>query len=511
MRRGRGVITHIALVVSMAAGVLGAASVPAFAAPAGAGGGGAPGEVRAWLTTGDERNLLSDRSDLVGTPDPALPTIAVDPGRRYQTVAGFGASITGSSAHLLTRTPRRDAIMQELFGSDGGGLGLGYLRQPMGASDFVAGPHHTYDDMPAGETDYAMKHFSIDRDRAEILPLLRQARRLNPRLKIMASPWSPPAWMKTNESLIGGRLKDDDRVYRAYARYFREFVRAYAREGVPIDLVTLQNEPQNRTPSGYPGMDMRADEQIRLIKAVGPALAGAAADQPARTRILGFDHNWSLHPNDGGPPDDPADPEYAASLLADPEARSHLAGTAYHCYFGDPERQTVLHDAHPDKDVYLTECSPSRSQDPATTFADTLHWHTRQLTVWGMRHWSRSVIAWNLALDPAGGPHNGGCDTCFGVVSIDPVTGAFTRTANYYSLGHASRFVRPGAARIESTATAGSVATVAFANPGGSIVVIAVNDDWGTGTQRFGVRVGGHAFSYALPAGAVATFTLPAE
>jgi glucosylceramidase len=299
--------------------VLVLAAALACAAPSFAHG---PG-VRAWLTTGDRASLLAEQpADALGAPDPSAPTIAVDPARSYQRIEGLGASITDSSAHLLARSPDRGAIMRSLF-DPRGGLGLSYLRQPMGASDFVAGPHYTYDDVPAGQTDFRLKHFSIAHDRAEILPLLRQALRLNPNLKVMATPWSPPAWMKTNDSLVGGRFKDDPRVYDAYARYFVRFVQEYRRAGVPIDAVTLQNEPQNRNPSAYPGMDLRDDEEARLVVAVGRAFERAHI----HTKILGYDHNWALHDNDGGPPDDPANPDYAASLLANPAARHYLAGT----------------------------------------------------------------------------------------------------------------------------------------------------------------------------------------
>ena len=459
---------------------------------------------RAWLTTGDRTSLLAEQPpQALGAPDPAAPTIAVDPSRAYQRMEGFGASITDSSAHLLARSPDRDAIMRDLF-DPRRGLGLSYLRQPMGASDFVAGEHYTYDDVAPGQTDFRLKHFSIAHDRTEILPLLRQALRLNPGLKVMATPWSPPAWMKTNDSLVGGRFKDDPRVYDAYARYFVRFVQEYRRAGVPIDAVTLQNEPQNRNPSGYPGMDLRDDEEARLVVAVGRAFQRARI----HTKILGYDHNWSLHPNDVGPPDDPANAEYAASLLSNPAASRYLAGTAFHCYSGDPDRQSVLHDAFPQKDVYFTECSGSESGDPATTFPDTLHWHTRFLTVGAVRNWAKTVITWNLALDPSGGPHNGGCGTCFGVVTVDPATGHATPTADYYVLGHVTRFIRPGAVRVDST-LAGNAWNVAFRNPDGSIVLVVVNDDWGTTTQRFDVSAGGTAFSYDLPAGAVATFVLP--
>jgi glucosylceramidase len=460
--------------------------------------------VRAWLTTGDRTSLLAEQPpQALGAPDPSAPTIDVDPTRAYQRIDGLGASITDSSAHLLARSPDRDAIMRDLF-DPRGGLGLSYLRQPMGASDFVVGRHYTYDDVPAGHTDFSLKHFSIGHDRAEILPLLRQAIRLNPNLKIMATPWSPPAWMKTNDSLVGGRFKDDPRVYDAYARYFVRFIQEYRRAGVPIDAVTLQNEPQNRAPSGYPGMDLRDEEEARLVVAVGRAFQRAGI----RTKILGYDHNWSLHPNDVGPPDDPANADYARSLLDNAAARRYLAGTAFHCYFGDPDRQSRLHDLYPDKDVYFTECSGSQSGNPATTFPDTLHWHTRFLTVGTIRNWAKTVITWNLALDPSGGPHNGGCDTCFGVVTIDPATGHATPTADYYVFGHVTRFIRPGAVRVDST-VAGNAWNVAFRNPDGSIVLVAVNDDWGTTTQRFNVKLGATAFSYDLPAGAVATFVLP--
>ena len=455
----------------------------------------------AWMTTGDRANLLTEQpSSAFGAPVDGAPTITVDQSQAYQRMEGVGASITDSSAHLLAESPQRDAIMRDLFDPQDG-IGLSYLRQPMGASDFVAGPHYTYDDLPAGQTDFGMRQFSVAHDRAQILPLLRQALALNPNLKLMGTPWSPPAWMKTNGSLVGGRFIDQQRYYDAYSRYFVKFVKAYKSAGVPVDALTLQNEPQNRNPSGYPGMDFRDTEEAKLVETLGPQLRNAGL----KTKILGYDHNWSLHPNDIGPPDDPANPDYAKSLLSDPGANKYLAGTAFHCYSGDPESQTTLHDLFPAKDIYFTECSGIVSGNPATTFPDTLHWHTRYLTVGAVRNWAKTVITWNMALDPSGGPHNGGCDTCTGVVTIDPATGQATKEADYYVLGHYSKFVKPGAVRIGSTVD-GNIWDVAFRNPDGSIIVIAVNDDWGTGSQRFNLQSGGNEFSYDLPAGAVVTF-----
>ena len=264
-------------VLVLAIGVALAAAAPATAA--------GPPAAHVWQTTPDGAMKMSDRGSVRFRPgDSGALTISVDPSRRYQRMEGFGASITDSSAHLLARLNRRSrtATMRSLFRTNG----LSFLRQPMGASDFVAGDHYTYDDLPAGQTDYRMRRFSIAHDRAEILPLLRQALALNPQIKVIGSPWSPPAWMKTNQSLIGGRLIDEPRIYEAYARYFVKFVQAYERAGVPIYALTVQNEPQNRNPDGYPGMDMPVAQQAKLIEALGPALRRARLN----TKILGYDH-----------------------------------------------------------------------------------------------------------------------------------------------------------------------------------------------------------------------------
>src|SRR4051794_6439525 len=238
-------------------------------------------------------------------------TITVDPSHRYQRMDGFGASITDSSASVLMELDRttRAATMKDLFVTDG----LSFLRQPIGSSDFVDGPHYTFDDMPAGETDYDLSNFSIRHDKARILPLLRRALALNPHIKVLGTPWSPPAWMKTNDSLIGGRLIDSPRVYRAYAHYLVKFVRAYQAAGVPIWGLTIQNEPQNRKPTNYPGTDLPTRQAIRVIDRLGPALRAAGL----HTKILGYDHNWSEHPNDvaNTPPGRDPETEYPTLLL----------------------------------------------------------------------------------------------------------------------------------------------------------------------------------------------------
>ncbi|MEW1691289.1 glycoside hydrolase family 30 protein [Streptomyces sp. NPDC091265] len=225
---------------------------------------------------------------------PADTTVHVDPALTFQKLTGFGASLTDSSAAVLYRLDekQREALMEELF-SPQDGNGLSMLRQPIGASDFATSLY-SFDDVPAGRTDYGLKHFSVGHDTKQILPLLRQAKALNPRLKVIASPWSPPAWMKTGGSMIDGKLIDDPRIYDAYARYLVKFVKAYAAHGVPVDYLTVQNEPQALLRADYPGTDLPVAQQAAVIERLGPALRKAGL----RTKILGFDQNWAEHPFD---------------------------------------------------------------------------------------------------------------------------------------------------------------------------------------------------------------------
>jgi len=462
-----------------------------------------------WLTTPDGTNRFADKGTIAfGTAPATAPTVVVDPTLTYQTMQGFGAAITDSSAAVLSQLSpaTRTATMQSLFNPVTGD-GLDYLRQPVGGSDFVATAAYTYDDLPAGQTDYAQRSFSIAHDQAQILPLLRQAKAINPRLQIIATPWSPPAWMKTGGSLTGGRLIDDPRIYHAYALYLLKFVEAYQANGVPVDTITVQNEPQNRTPSGYPGTDMPSWQEEKVIEDLGPMLREAHL----RTQILAYDHNWTEHPNDvaATPPDETADINaYPQNVLNSPAAK-WVSGVAFHCYSGDPGAMTAFHNQFPDKAIYFTECSGSQSSDPANTFSDTLKWHTRNLTIGATRNWAETVINWNLALDPSGGPHVGGCGTCTGVVTVGPGD-TVTDNAEYYTLGHLARFVKPGAVRIASTSFGttgwnGQVMDVAFQNPDGSTVLVAHNEN--DNPQTFAVQEGDQRFTYTLPGGALATFT----
>ena len=502
-------MARIRIVMASLSAAAAAASVTTLAVGASASASPAPVTAHVWVTTPDGTDRLTALAPATfGSAMPSAPTIVVDPTLTYQRMQGFGGAITDSSATVLYRlSPAvRAATMRSLFDPVTGD-GLDYLRQPIGASDFVATADYTYDDLPAGQTDFAQQHFSVAHDQAQILPLLRQAEALNPHLQIIASPWSPPAWMKTNGSLIGGRLIDDPRIYRSYALYLLKFVQAYKANGVHVDAITVQNEPQNRTPSGYPGTDMPSAQEEKVISDLGPMLRAAGL----RTQIFAYDHNWTEHPNDvaATPPDETADINaYPQNVLNSPAAK-YVAGVAYHCYFGDPSAMTTLHDQFPDAAIYFTECSGSQSADPANTFSDTLKWHARNLIIGSPRNWAETVINWNLALDPSGGPHVGGCATCTPIVTVGPGD-TVTRNAEYYTLGHLARFVRPGAVRIASTSFGttgwnGQVMDVAFRNPDGSTVLVAHNENDNPST--FGVKEGDQAFSYTLPGGALATFT----
>ncbi|MFI7601957.1 discoidin domain-containing protein [Actinoplanes sp. NPDC049681] len=470
-------------------------------------------QARVWVTTPDRAEQLHERAPVSFTRGGSdLTTITIDPGTTYQRMDGFGASLTDAAASVLYRLDpaARDAAMRSLF-DPRQGIGVSFLRQPVGSSDFTAASsHYSYDDVPAGQTDFPLAHFSIAHDEAQILPLLRRARQLNPGLTVMGTPWSPPGWMKTSDSLMGGHLKDDPRIYDAYARYLVKYVQAYAKAGVPIDYLTVQNEPQNRHDGGYPGAAVPVPQEAQVIEALGPLLRKVSP----RTKILGYDHNWTTHPGDVAttPPGEDPETDYPYRLLASP-AGKWLAGTAYHCYSGDPSAQTALHEAYPGKGIWFTECSGSHGpQDtPEQIFRGTLTWHARTLAIGTTRNWAKSVVNWNIALDHTGGPHLGGCGTCTGLLTLH-ADGSVTRDAEYYTIGHLAKFVRPGAVRIASTSFGttgwnGQIMDVAFRNPDGSTALIVHNEN--DAPRSFAVAVGDHTFEYELPGGALATFTWP--
>jgi len=437
--------------------------------------------VRAYLTTADQQQLLSPSTV---TKPAAGPVIRIDPRRQHQRMAGFGAAISEGSAWLMRHgmsEAQREALMRELFTRDGNGLGFDLTRLTIGASDFSR-QHYSLDDMPPGQTDPELKHFSLDREREDVIPAAKQALALNPQLQVMASPWSAPGWMKTTDSLVQGQLRPE--FYGAFANYMVRYVQEMQAEGVPIFALTLQNEPHFE-PGDYPGMRMPPATRAAVVgRHLGPLLKAKGL----KTQILEWDHNW----------DEPWSP---MAMLADATARQYVSGVAWHCYAGDVSAQSQVARHFPELDVWFTECSGGEWKPQ---WAETLPWITRNLVIGSTRHGARGVLMWNLALDPHHGPHLGGCRDCRGVVTIDPKTGGVTRNIEYYAFGHASRFVRQGARRVDSEGGEQGLDHVAFTNPDGGTVLIVSNS--APQARRFTVQAPGRRFGYELPASGVVSF-----
>ena len=439
--------------------------------------------VSVWLTTDDQHQLLQAQAPVSFAPgSPGTNCVLVDESQTYQQVEGFGAAFTDTTGYTLNELARpaaRTNALRDLFSRQNGGIGLSFMRIPMGASD-LARFLYSYDDLPSGQTDPALALFSIAHDQVDIIPLIQQARQLNPQLKLMANPWSPPGWMKSSGSMIGGSLLPS--TYGPFANYFVRFIQAYQAEGLPIDYISLQNEPLY-VPGDYPGMDMDAATQTAVLRDyVLPALA---ANQLS-TRVLVYDHNW-----------DRAD--YPDSVLSDPTilASAQVAGSAWHGYGGTPGVMLSLAAKYPLKGNYQTEHSGG------TWVGDQVRTDFEEI-IQAMRSWARSFVKWNLAGDQNDGPHNGGCGTCTPLVVVNSSSGSTSYSVDYYTLGHFSKFVLPGAYRIYS-ANASGIVSAAFLNPDGSKALVAFNDT--AASNGFQVQWGGQAFTYALPAYSGATFT----
>jgi O-glycosyl hydrolase len=562
--------------------------------------------VQKWLTTSDLSQHLTQQPNLGFSASSGSGTISVDNTQTFQSVVGFGAAMTDTSAWLLSDKLSGTAhtnLMNALF-SPSQGIGMSWVRIPMGSSDFSATAQpYSYDDnlsVSTGTTvgvgsgrclddtgnpangvqvyiwdctsgnanqqftytsaselqiagkcldangqgtspgtkvilwtcngqnnqkwtlhingtitgvqsglcldvsgaatgngslvqlwtcnggtnqewtrpDPALANFSIAHDLGYIIPDLKQALALNPGLKFMANPWSPPGWMKANGQMNNtnhtGTLLPSS--YGPLAQYFVKFLQGYAAQGVPIYAITPQNEPTY--PSAYPGMEFSEQNEASFVaNNLSPALAQANLS-PA---ILGTDFNTNVLTS------------YAEPLMQDAGASKYLAGTAWHCYAGGLSAIGTMQAAFPTKDNYETECSDGIDpQNAIETFIQST------------RNWARTATMWNIAEDQNNGPViPGGCGACTPLVTIDQNTGNVTYDAGYYSVGHFSKFVMPGAKRVASTTTA-NLDDVAFVNPNGSLVLIV--DNTSSSTQSFSTSWAGQQFSDSLPSHGIATY-----
>ena len=439
-------------------------------------------EVDFYLTTGDQSQKFKKQTGLLafGTLNNTYPSIEISTIETYQTVEGFGFTLTGGSADVINslNNSKKQELLQKLFGSNEDGIGISYLRISVGASDLDASAF-TYNDLPEGQTDEDLSDFSLEPNMDNVIPLLQEILKINPDLGIMATPWSPPVWMKDNDSTIGGNLQPE--YYDVYADYLVKYIQEMKKQGIPIHALTPQNEPLHA--GNNPSMHMTATEQADFIKnALGPAFKKAGIE----TKIIIYDHNAD-------------NPGYPISILNDPEARQYIAGSAFHLYAGDISALSTVHDAYPNKDIYFTEQYTSSQGD----FGGDLKWHLRNVIIGSMRNWSKTALEWNLANNSSFGPHTeGGCTTCKGAVTISS-SSSYTENVGFYIVAHASKFVSPGSVRISSNII-GDLYNVAFRTPSGDKVLIVLNN--GNSSQPFNIEFKGEWITSSLNPGAVGTY-----
>ena len=445
------------------------------------------GDVQLWLTNADKSALFElqkpylDLSKAKGQKSANEPTIEINDHKKFQNIEGFGFALSGGSAQHLAHmdAAKRAVLLRELFGTDGKNIGISYLRISIGSSDL--NDHvYSYDDVPAGQSDPELSKFSLDPDRAELIPILKEILAINPKIEILGSPWSAPAWMKTNDNSKGGKLKQES--FGTYAKYFVKYIQGMNAEGIKIAAITIQNEPLND--KNTPSMLMPAEEEARFIKDyLGPAFREARI----RTKIILYDHNCNV-------------PDYAISILKDPLAYRYVDGSGFHLYEGQIEAMSLVHDAFPHKNLYFTEYM---AVEPTESARISIAKPVEGTFIGALQNWSRNVLLWNLAANSKFEPHtdNGGCPICQGAVTIDG--DEVTRNLAYYAVAHFSKFVRPGSVRIGSSSTA-TLPNVAFKASGGKTVLIVAND--GKAEQGFDIRYHGKSFKTTLKEGSVGTY-----
>jgi len=439
-------------------------------------------DVDFWLTKRDQTVNLQKQSGILGfgTTVNMYSNIEVDESTVYQTIDGFGYTLTGGSAQVINQLipSVKQELLQELFGSKSNSISISYLRISIGASDLNPAPF-TYNDMPTGQTDVNLTNFSLAPDMTDLIPLLKEILIINPSIKLLGSPWSAPVWMKDNNSFIGGSLQSQ--YYSVYAQYFVKYIQKMKAEGINIDAITPQNEPLHG--GNNPSMLMTAAQQADFIKNhLGPAFQSVNIS----TKIIIYDHNCDR-------------PDYPLSVLNDPAAYPFIDGSAFHLYGGDISALSTVHTAYPNKNVYFTEQYTSSTGD----FGGDLKWHLKNVIIGSMRNWSKNALEWNLANNASFGPHTpGGCNTCKGAITVLS-SDVFTRNVGYYIIAHASKFTPPGSVRIYSSSVA-SLNNVAFKTPVGKKVLIVEND--GNSNEIFNIKYNGKWVTTSLESGSVGTY-----
>jgi glucosylceramidase len=469
----------------------------------------APNQIEGWVTNPDRSSLFQKQPEAIvfrSSNGARGPAIVIDPARQMQSLDGFGFALTGGSAELLTKMSKeaRARTLRQLFAPDGNGLGVSYLRVSIGSSDLNS-LVFSYDDLAQGETDPGLTKFDLGQDKRDVIPVLQEILKISPNVKILGSPWSAPAWMKTNNDVRGGALKEE--CYPAYALYLVKYVQEMKREGIAIEAITIQNEPLNSR--NTPSMQWMVNQQLVFLRDhLYPAFTKAGL----KTKVLLFDHNTDRI-------------DYPLALLTDPVISQFVDGSAFHNYGGEMGNMSKVHLARPDKNIYFTEqMITERAGSPTIGIAASV----KRMIIDTTRNWSKNVILWNLAADPQNNPHtgNGGCAMCQGAITIDKDETSLNLA--YYTIAHASKFVRPGSVRIGSTIRGDQTVSltedeerpglkrvtvientqvlpnVAFRTPEGKIVLIVANDTQAVGS--FAVQYKGESANIGLKPGAVGSY-----
>lgn len=441
----------------------------------------APKTIEYWQTNADETLKLQKQNNLVfDNPQNNFQNILINPSEKFQTVDGFGYTLTGGSVEVINQLSpaKKKELLQDIFGKSEQSIGVSYLRLSIGASDLNSSVF-SYDDVPAGQTDEDLSEFSLAKDQP-VIDMLKEILAINPDIKIIGAPWSPPIWMKDNGNSIGGSLKTE--YYQVYAEYFVKYIQEMKKNGITIDAITPQNEPLH--PGNNPSMYMTAEQQRDFIKNnLGPAFRAANI----ATKIVLYDHNCDK-------------PEYPITILQDPEAAQYVDGSAFHLYAGDVSALGVVKKAFPNKNLYFTE----QWTGSTGTFAGDFIWHTKNVIIGTMRNWSKIALEWNLANDAQFQPFTpGGCTQCKGAITINS-SDSYTKNVAYYIIAHASKFVPQNSQRIGSTQV-GNLSTVAFRTPEGKIALIVLNE--GAEVENFNITFDGKSVATSLPSNSVATYT----
>lgn len=443
-------------------------------------------EVRMWLTTQSKVYMLKELP-LEYSDDITDVVIRIDPTVKHQTIDGFGGGLTGSSAYLLKQmsAEARANVLKELFDPKEG-AGLESLRLCIGASDFSM-DLYTYCDK-AGIENFAIPEI----DKRDLLPVLKEILAVNPNIKLIASPWSPPAWMKSSGKLNNGTLKGPE-IYDDYATYFVKYVQAMKAEGITIDAITLQNEADFES-GVHPSMKMSWQEQAEIIgKYLGPKFKAAGIT----TKILILDHNFDIY-------------DYAINVLSDATANQYIDGTAFHGYAGNPSAINAVKAAFPDKSIYETELSGGGWN--TGTEMETMFYYMTDFLVPCIQNGSSNYMMFNVALNSQHGPVTPGgvfCEDCRGIVTIDG--DEYKKELEYYMLSHFGKVCRSGAKMIATSFAGvfpeGATAT-AFLNPDGSKGLVIVNESGNNLNLTVKDQATNKRFVYSVPNSAVASFIL---